>query len=205
MSPKSCGGSHKLSRTYTLVDPSRPSLQFPIILHIFANTVDEFPQCVRTGDVMRCTDVKVDLYNGFPKLIGSDKNRSSFVVFSKKVNYLTGFSRLYTDSNANPDVEFDRGFPSTDWTIYSNPIRYKECASTTAKVFELSAWSEGVFLQSPLGEKSMCELNLGQVLRYTSQKSKDASLSQAVKDGRCDVTCMVAAIVQTTTGKCSSI
>jgi Telomeric single stranded DNA binding POT1/CDC13 len=196
MSPKSCGGSHKLSRTYTLVDPSRPSLQFPTILHIFANTIEEFPQCVRTGDVMRCIDVKVDLYNGYPKLIGSDRNRSSFVLFSKKANYLTGFSRLNTDSNANTGVENDRGFPTSDWTINSNPTQYRECPSTTAKVLELSAWSEGVFLQSPLGEKSMCELSLGEVLTYTSQKSKDMSWSQAVMGGRCDVTCMVAAIVQ---------
>lgn len=201
MSPKSCGGSHKFSRTYTLVDPSKPSLQFPIILHIFANAVDQFPHCIRTGDVMRCTDVKVDLYNGYPKLIGSDRNRSSFVLFSKKVNYLTGFSRLSADSNAVANVENDRGFPSSDWTIHSTPTQYRECTFTTAKVLELSAWSEGVFLQSPLGEKSMCELDLGQVLTYTSQKTKDTSWSQAVKGGRCDVTCMVAAIVQTIPGK----
>jgi hypothetical protein len=154
---------------------------------------------------MRCIDVKVDLYNGYPKLIGSDRNRSSFVLFSKKANYLTGFSRLNTDSNADAGVDYYRGLPSSDWTINSNPTRYLECPSTTAKVLGMSAWSEGVFLQSPLGEKSMCELNLGELLTYTCQKSGDASWSQRVKGGRCDVTCMVAAVVRTIPGTCHGV
>ena len=201
MSPQGCGGTHKLSRTYTLVDPTRPSLQCPTILHIFANTIDEFPHSIRAGDVIRCTDVKVDIYNGFPKLIGSDRNRSSFVLFHKKVDNLTGFSRPSSECNGHNDFQNSWGLPSSDWSIHSTHIRNIPCASTAARVIELSTWSERVFLQSPLGEKSMCELTLGQVLTYTNQQSKDTIWSQAVMGGRCDVTCMVAATVLRMPGK----
>lgn len=150
---------------------------------------------------MRCKNVKVDLFNNFPKLIGSDKNLSSFVTFSKNVNYLTGFSRRHRQAYSSEEMERNWGLPPNEWVILSTDRHGKGDPYTTLRVTELSTWSENLFLRASVGEKSLCELTLDEVLSYTKLiDPKAVSRSLSDKGGRCDVTCMVAAVLPENTG-----
>ena len=201
VSPQKCKGSHKYSCTYALADPSKPSLQFPIVLQVFCNNLDEFPKCLSAGDVMRCKNVKVDLFNNFPKLIGSDRNRSSFVTFSKKINYLTGFPSRQTQAYSSEEMKYNWGLSPKEWNVESTDMRATGDPYTTLRVTELSTWSERLFMMAPVGEKSICELKLDEVLSYTKLiDPRAASRRLSDKGGKCDVTCMVAAVLPEGTG-----
>ena len=196
VSPKPCSGTHAYSCTYALVDPSRSNLQFPTVLSVFANTLEEFPHCIRAGDVMLCIDVRVNIFNGFLKLIGSNRSEHfSFVVFSRKVNYVTGFPRLNANRNMDHNhIDSTWGFHVNEWEIHQSNRRRRVYPITSAMVEEMNSWSECLFLRSQVGGKSPCELSLDQALMYTSSKEMNTSWSSNVK-GRCDVTCMVAAVI----------
>ena len=206
VSPKPCGGSHSYSCTYTLVDPTRSNPQFPVVLNVFANTLAEFPHCIRAGDVLLCVDVRVNIHHGFLKLIGSNKSEScsdnfSFVVFSRKVNYVTGFPRLMAQQDSRDQTDMTWGFSLNEWAIHQSNKRRRVYPVTPAAVERMSAWSECLFLQSQVGGKSPCELSLDQAFLHTSSKGMGKGIagvgnswSSDVK-GRCDVTCMVAAVI----------
>ena len=199
VSPKSCSGTHAFSCTYALVDPTRSNPQHPIVLSVFANKLEDFPRCIRAGDVMLCVDVRVDIFRGFLKLVGSNRSENfSFVVFSRKVNYVTGFPRLNTRQDNRNQIDSVWGFHLNEWEIHQSDRRKIAYPVTPAKVEEMNSWSECLFLQSKVAGKSPCELSLDQAFIYTSTKCKGSgsmnSWSSEVK-GRCDVTCMVAAVI----------
>lgn len=195
VSPKTCSGTHKYSCTYALADPSNPSLQYPVVLQVFSSNLKEFPTCIRAGDVMRCKNVKVDVFNNFPKLIGSDRNKSSFVTFSKTIDHLTGFSRRQPQACSSAGIDMNWGLPPM-WTVRSTDRKARGDPDTTLKVTELSTWSDKRFLEASVGEKSIWVLTLNEVLSHTKLiDPRAASRNQSDKGGKCDVICMVAAVL----------
>ena len=89
VSPKACQGSNRYSCTYTLIDMTKPNPHNPVSLNIFADEVEDFPKCIRAGDIIRCMNVMVEIRGGYSKLIGNPRNKSTYVTFSRKVNFLT--------------------------------------------------------------------------------------------------------------------
>lgn len=201
VSPRLCGGSHKYSCTYQLIDPTRPNPQQPVVLTVFASNLDDFPHCTRAGDVILCIDVKVELIKGFVKLVGSNASQHfAFVVFSRKVNYITGFPRINTRQDNRDQIDSTWGFHNNEWEIYPSHRRRKAYPITSSKVEEMNSWSECQFLQSQVGGSSKCELSLDQAFTYTSTKEKgmgNGMLNSWASDirGRCDVICLVAAVI----------
>ena len=61
--PKPTSGTHKFIRTYNLIDPSQSDPRFPMVLNIFANTLEEFPVNICTGVItIACPNVLPQKY-----------------------------------------------------------------------------------------------------------------------------------------------
>jgi hypothetical protein len=182
--PKSCNSkaSHKFSCTYSLIDTTDPNPQFPMVLTVFGNTSKDFPQHIQTGDIMRFINVKVDHFNNFQKLIGSsDKNGGLKILsFHRKVNYLTGFLNDHNDGGSST------GLLSSEWDIQSSKSTYYPLHATDYEtVKNLNSWSEQIFIRTSLGEQGNLTMTLKNIVSLPTER----------KDQRCDLVCMVVAVM----------
>ena len=204
VSPKACRGSNRYSCTYTLIDMTKPNPHNPVSLNIFADEVEDFPKCIRAGDIIRCMNVMVEIRGGYSKLIGNPRNKSTYVTFSRKVNFLTGFSENVGETSRTEGLQLDcpwRLF-SLQWVVHSpdkNKRRGNE-TMTMQKVKQLHSWAEGLFMGCTLGEKNKPDLSLHDIYQNTTFKVENEVFSRAPKIDRCDVICMVAAIALNMTG-----
>lgn len=204
VSPKACQGSNRYSCTYTLIDMTKPNPHNPVGLNVFADNIEDFPKCIRAGDIIRCTKVMVEIRNGYSKLIGNPRNKSSYITFSRKVNFLTGFSESIDESCRTEGLRLDCpwGLFSLEWVVHSsdkNKRRENETV-TMQKVKQLHSWAEGLFMGCTLGEKNKTDKSLHEVYQNTTFTVENEGFSRAPKIDRCDVICMVAATASEITG-----
>lgn len=204
VSPSTCRGSNRFSCTYTLVDISKPNPHHPISLNVFADFTEDFPKCVRAGDIIRCTNVKVEIKGGFPKLVGNLRNRSSYITFSRKVNHLTGFSRNIDESSNRDGKKMSSpwGLSTSDWVIQTPDKKEgnKHDFTTSETVKQLHSWAEGLFMGCTLGEKKKPDLTLNEVYKNTTCLAEHENRISTTRISRCDIICMVAAVSSSVTG-----
>lgn len=182
---------------------------------MFAHRIDEFPKCIRAGDIMECKKVRVDLHQNFPALIASDRNKSCIVTFSRNINYLSGFPK-YTieeinDRHDNLNVKLGRkvinwGFHPSDWLIHSTDKNEKgNNFKHNLSVQQLHAWSEGIFSRSAVGDHARSDVGLNDIFNHTitTHNGSNNDKNSKMKNNLCDVVCMVCAVITDTAGKAS--
>jgi hypothetical protein len=184
-------GSHKFSCTYGLIDMTKSNPHYPMKLTVFGDNPKDFPQHLQTGDIMRCINVKVDNYNNFQTLQGSDRTGLQIVSFHRKVNHLTGFPlRCQSDRGGGlmegSGTGTGTGFLSSDWDVHFTtstcPIFYTNDYDT---VRNLNSWSEQVFIKSTLGDQGNPSMTLKNILSLPTERAEQ----------RCDLVCMVVGVM----------
>lgn len=140
---KSCSASasNKFSATYQLVDPSRDDFENPVVLNVFGDKLDYFPEVRRVGDILRIHRANAQLYKEQLQLVASPKNNSALVCFSRHVDRLSG---LVTSLNATqePDPILQRWFLSSSENhhIVQRQITQFNSQDFLENIEQLTAW-----------------------------------------------------------------
>lgn len=175
----------KYSLVFTLIDKSSAHIS----INVFANNLGDFPSC-STGDIMRWTKVRVEIFNNHTKLVGNvTACKSTFVTYHRKFDYSTGFPVAKNDT-----INIEH-FRVEDWEIsFSGSKFLYDPSIDLLTVKQLTDWSAGYFSTASLVEDGMASAEMTLVEVHTN------TIGFGCSKGYCDVSCLVAAVSSTGSG-----
>jgi hypothetical protein len=213
-------GNDKYCVSYCLLDHTQPNSQYPIVLSLFSNHIENFPVIRAVGDILRIRRVRAQLHQGKLQLVGNvdhskGDRRCSILVIHRRRDLVTGGPLIQpapdvvppTSSSSSPQGETPTrqannfGLSSDDWEIKENSgHRYDYHVDEKVIIEHLHAWSQDILFQQPLLQDThdivkAAPLNFLYHRRYFGAAMEDLGLT------RCDTLAMVIEVQRHENGK----